>query len=294
MFSGRRSPLRRIAAVLPLAFDLPSCSRDPRRFGGGGNRSFQKGQYSQARLMYLSALKRDPKYADAYYRLALAEIRLAALDKTVIYLRRAVELLPEGSEKDDARIMLADIYLGYLEHNAFQKQAATETDDLAGAILKRNPDSYDRPRIKANIALIRLRDLAGRLPVEARNEAVFAAAELQTANRIRPYQSEVGVPLAGGLEALGRAGEADELLGRTADHNQASLEPYRALRAFYVRARRLDDAKKVLDLAVQRNPNESALLVDLAAYYWASGKPKEAAGIIDGITAPGKEVPKCL
>src|SRR5260370_9082817 len=100
MFSGRRSPLRRIAAVLPLAFVLLSCSRDPRRFVEGGNRYFQKGQYSQARLMYLSALKRDPKYADAYYRLALAEIRLAALDKTVIYLRRAFELLPEGPDKD--------------------------------------------------------------------------------------------------------------------------------------------------------------------------------------------------
>ncbi len=294
MFSGRRSPLRRIAAVLPLAFVLLSCSRDPRRFVEGGNRYFQKGQYSQARLMYLSALKRDPKYADAYYRLALAEIRLAALDKTVIYLRRAVELLPEGSEKDDARIMLADIYLGYLEHNAFQKQAATETDDLAGAILKRNPDSYDGHRIKGTIALIRLRDLAGRLPVEARNEAVFAAAELQTANRIRPYQSEVVVPLAGSLEALGRAGEAEDLLRQTIDHNQASLEPYRALRAFYVRARRFDDARKVLDLAVQRNPNEYALLVDLAAYYWASGKPKEAAGIIEGMTARVKEFPNAF
>src|SRR5260370_40882727 len=112
MFSGRRSPLRRIAAVLPLAFVLLSCSRDPRRFVEGGNRYFEKGQYSQARIMYLSALKRDPKYADAYYRLALARIRLAAIDKTVIYLRRAAQLLPEGTEKDDARILRADLYLG--------------------------------------------------------------------------------------------------------------------------------------------------------------------------------------
>ena len=244
--------------------------------------------------MYLSALKRDPKYADAYYRLALTEARLGAVDKTVIALRRAVELLGEGTEKDDARVMLADIYLGYLEHNSFQKQAATETDHLADDLLKRNADSYDGHRIKGTVALIRLRELAGKLPVEARNEAVFAAAELQIANRIRPYQSEVVVPLAGSLEALGRSVEAEDLLRQTIDHNQNSLEPYRALRAFYVRARRLDDAKKILDLAVQRNPNEYALLVDLAAYHWATGKPKEAAAIIEGMTARVKEFPNAF
>ena len=101
MSCGGRSFLRLIAAVL-LALSLFSCSRDPnvvkRRFLEGGNKYFQKGQYSQARIMYLSALKADAKYGEAYYRLALSEIKLASIDKTLIALRRAVELLPEGPD----------------------------------------------------------------------------------------------------------------------------------------------------------------------------------------------------
>src|SRR5437763_5949902 len=77
MSCGGRHPLRLIATVLLLAFCISSCSRDPnavkRRFLEGGNKYFQKGQYSQARIMYLSALKQDARYGEAHYRLDLAK-----------------------------------------------------------------------------------------------------------------------------------------------------------------------------------------------------------------------------
>ena len=139
MSCGGRAFLRLIETLL-LAFSLLSCSRDPnavkRRFLEGGNRYFQKGQYSQARIMYLSALKADAKYGEAYYRLALAEIKLASIEKTLIALRRAVELLPEGADREDARVKLADLYLGFLEHSRFQKQVASDTEQLARDLLQ--------------------------------------------------------------------------------------------------------------------------------------------------------------
>src|SRR5260370_9265631 len=145
--------------------------------------------------MYLSALKRDAKYGEAYYRLALAEIKLASIEQTLIALRRAVELLPDGPDRDDGRVKLADIYLGFLEHNRFQKQVAGDTDVLATDLLQRNPDSYEGHRIRGTVALIRMKDLVRRLPGEAANEVALAIAELQAANQVRPLQPQAIAPL---------------------------------------------------------------------------------------------------
>jgi tetratricopeptide (TPR) repeat protein len=298
MSCGVRASLRLIAIVLLLAFCFSACSRDPnavkRRFLEGGNKYFQKGQYSQARIMYLSALKTDAKYGEAYYRLALAEIKLASIERTLIALRRAVELLPEGPERDDARVKLADIYLGFLEHNRFQKQVATDTDQLATDLLQRNPGSYEGHRIRGTVALIKMKDLAPRLPAEAAKEAAMAIGELRAANQVRPFEPEVIVPLAGSLAAIGKNSEAEDLLRQSIDRNRANLEVYRELRAYYLRNKRFDDAQRILELAVRSNPKEYSLLVDMAAYFWATGKPKEAAGVMDGMTARLKEFPNGL
>jgi tetratricopeptide (TPR) repeat protein len=298
MSCGGRVPPGLIAAALLLAFCLSSCSRDPnvvkRRFLEGGDRYFQKGQYSQARIMYLSALKRDAKYGEAYYRLALAEIKLASIEKTLIALRRAVELLPEGPEREDARVKLADLYLGFLEHNHFQKQVASDTDRLAGDLLQRNPDSYHGHRIRGTMALIKVKDLARSLPVEAVKEVSLGIAELQAANQLRPFEAEVIVPLAGSLAAIGKNREAEDLLRQTIDRNKANLEVYRELRTYYLRNKRFDDGQRILELAVRSNPQEPSLLVDMASYYWATGKPREAAGIIDGMTARLTDFPNAF
>jgi tetratricopeptide (TPR) repeat protein len=298
MSCGGRAPLRLIATALLIAFCLSSCSRDPnvvkRRFLEGGNKYFQKGQYSQARIMYLSALKRDAKYGEAYYHLALAEIKLASIEQTLIALRRAVELLPEGPDREDARVKLAEIYLGFLEHNRFQKQVATDTDQLAADLLQRNPDSFEGHRIRGTVALIRMKDLVQRLPMDAAREVALAIAELQAANRARPFQPEVIVPLAGSLAAVGRKQEAEDLLRQTIDQNKADLDVYRELRTYYLRNRRFDDAQRILELAVRSNPKEYSLLVDMAAYYWAIGKPQEAARVIDGMTARLKDFPNAF
>ena len=298
MSCGGRAPLRLIATVLLLAFGLSSCNRDPnavkRRFLDGGNKYFQKGQYSQARIMYLSALKRDAKYGEAYYRLALAEIKLASIEQTLIALRRAVELLPEGPDREDARVKLADIYLGFLEHNRFQKQVATDTDLLADELLRRNPASFEGHRIRGTVALIRMKDLVSRLPGEASKQVALAIAELQAANQVRPLQPDVIVPLAGSLVAVGKSREAEDLLRQSIDQNKANLDVYRELRAYYLRSKRFDDAQKILESAVRSNPKESSLLIDMATYYWAIGKPREAAGVIDGMTARLKEFPNAF
>src|SRR5579863_4334914 len=93
--------------VLLLA--LSACTRDPKvlaqRYLDNGNKFFAKGKFKEAVIMYRSALAKDKRFGEGYYRLALADLKLGALSDAAQALRRAVELQPGNS---DAATKLAD------------------------------------------------------------------------------------------------------------------------------------------------------------------------------------------
>src|SRR5262245_1662933 len=116
-----RSPMF-IRPIFPCLLALAagvSCSRDPNvikaRYMQNGNKYFEKGKYKEASIMYRTALQKDAKYGEAYYRLALTEIKTEQPIGAIQSLRRAVELLkPDRKERMDARVKLADLYLDFL------------------------------------------------------------------------------------------------------------------------------------------------------------------------------------
>ena len=67
--------IRLVAVILAMLVGLASCSRDPnvvkKRYFESGNKYFEKARYKEASIQYRNALKRDPKYGPAHYKLAL-------------------------------------------------------------------------------------------------------------------------------------------------------------------------------------------------------------------------------
>jgi tetratricopeptide (TPR) repeat protein len=293
MFHTRSSS--RLIAVLLGSLAFFSCHRNPdvmkRKYFEGGDKYFRKSKFREARIMYLSALKFDAKYGPAYYGLARADLKLNDLQETVRALRRAVELLPDSPERDDARVKLADIFLLYLREGPFQREVFEQASSLAAEILKRAPTSFDAHRIAAAISLVRLQDLSARLPKEAQKEMLRAIAELETANRIQPDQPDVLIPLVRCLEISSRGADAEKMLREAIGRNQHNLAAYRDLQSYYVGTKRPNDAREILELAIKNNPKESAFLIDLAHYYQAMDKPEEALKVIDGISARSSEFP---
>src|SRR5262245_61523402 len=105
--------INRLVCALLLVFCLlTSCNRDPeaakKRYIENGNKYYEKGKYKEALIMYRNALKRDLKYGEAYYRSALAELRLQRWADAAHSLQRAVELQPDNL---DAHNRLANLYL---------------------------------------------------------------------------------------------------------------------------------------------------------------------------------------
>src|SRR5579864_4587325 len=105
---------RKILKFLPLLvlLLLASCNRDPKvqaqRELENANKFFAKAKYREAALMYKRALQKDMRFGEAYYRLALTELKLSNYGDAMRWLQRAVELQPNNT---DAITKLADLYL---------------------------------------------------------------------------------------------------------------------------------------------------------------------------------------
>ncbi len=110
--------IRLIAVILAILVGLASCSRDPnvvkKRYLESGNKYFDKARYKEASIQYRNALKRDPKYGPAHYKLALVALKVSDVAGAVPSLRKAVELIPpDQPDHWDAVVKLTEIYLAY-------------------------------------------------------------------------------------------------------------------------------------------------------------------------------------
>src|SRR5213593_4460037 len=146
--------IRPILLCLLLLAAGASCSRDPNvikaRYLQNGNKYFEKGKYKEASIMYRTALQKDGKFGEAYYRLALTDLKMEKPFAAIQSLRRAVELLkPDRPEWMDARIKLADVYLDYLEKSSKrERDIVDEIVRTADDLVKADPKSLDGHRLK--------------------------------------------------------------------------------------------------------------------------------------------------
>jgi tetratricopeptide (TPR) repeat protein len=265
---------RKLLTILPLLLILASCSRDPKaqaqHMVDNGNKFFDKGKYKEAALMYRRAFQKDLRYGEAYYRLALTDLKLGAYGDAVHMLQRAVDLQPTNV---DAITKLADLYL--LASTQDRAHSATEekdAKDLVDKLLKMDPRSFDAHRILGEMALLH------REPQEA-------VKELALANEIKPYQQNVILTYFQALVQNDQFADAEKLA-----HEMMAKEPsyapiYDVLYMQYMRTKRPDDAEKVLKLKSDNNPQRANYLMQLAVhYYLLPNRRQDMDAIIQRVT----------
>ena len=194
-----------------------SCGRDvneiKRKYVQVGDKYFAAGKYRQASILYRSALRKDAKFADAYYRLALAELKLGGTADAVAPLRRAAELLPAGTERNDAQSRLADLYLFYLEGIPKDANISAESQRIAEDLVKSGSGAYDGHRLNGRLAMLEVRNAARRgNPDQVKEYLTISIKEFREADAIKPFQSDILVPLARSLVSAKRIKEAESLL----------------------------------------------------------------------------------
>ncbi|MCS7314651.1 MAG: tetratricopeptide repeat protein [Bryobacterales bacterium] len=261
-----------------IALGLVSCSRDPevvkRRYLESGNRYFEKKQYKEASIMYRQALRKDPRYGEAYYRLGLTQLRLNRIPEAVRWLRRAVELLPDRTEP---KVELGEIYLRGLATTAATntKQIEYLRSEIQQLAEQLPPSSAQRHR------------LLGYYYLSAR-KLKEALAEFRRAHDAGPFQPEFTLPLIEVLFEDGQAEEAEKL-ARELLRKRPELPPaYDVLYLHYVRSKREGDAEAVLKQKVASLPKVAGAWLQLAAHYHRQQRSKEMQAALDHlISHPG-------
>jgi predicted Zn-dependent protease len=244
-----------LLVVLALTLFAAGCSQEARKQKAldSGNKYFEKGQYKQARLMYLNAVKADQRFGEAYYKLALTNIRLGAFGDAVGNLHRAIELQPENL---DAHGKLADIYLNaYSANPTKNKSLLNDIRDLAGRMEKRNKDSYESQRLNGFLAL------ADNKPAEAL--ALFLAAEKQ-----KPDDGVLQLTIAKTMLTLKQSEEAVAYLNGAVDKNPSFGAAYDLLYGIAMIQKSPAEAEKIVLRRLKNNPKDPLVRIRLAAHYF--------------------------
>jgi len=254
---------------LPVLMILASCSRDPRaqaqRYLDNGNKFFTKGKYKEASIMYRRALQKDARFGEAYYRLALTDLKMASYGDAARQLRRAVELQPNNI---DAAIKLSDIFLMAAPGDpAHAPELFKEVKELTEKILQQDPNSYDGHRLMGQTALEN-KDPAG------------AIQEFAKANAIKPNSPEVVLVYFQALVVNHQMVEAEKL-ARDLIASQKSYAPiYDLLYIQYMRSNRIDEAEQLLKLKIANNPQKANYVLQLAQHYFALNRPADMDAMV--------------
>lgn len=270
-----------VSICLVLLCFVAACNRDPnvakKKYVENGNRYYEKGKYKEALIMYRNALKRDMRYGEAYYRSALAELRLSRYSDAARDLQRAVELQPENL---DAHTRLANLFLNaYLGDRKRPKPLLQEIKGISEKFGQRFKGSYDDLRLRGYIALFE-------------SDTPKALEYFAEANKQKPNQQDLVLVYMQTLAATGKAAEGEKLAYDLLKQDPKALSVYDALFVMYTRMNRPADAERILKSKVENNPKAADVHLQLAAYYFAAKNRPEMMAALNKVSSNTTDFPQ--
>src|SRR5438309_1178616 len=113
MFVGsRRLKVAAAAVFFSVVVMLGGCSLDPQKgkvkYLESGKRYLKAGKYQEASIQFRNAIELDPRFAEAYYQLAQAELSLKQWNGAFAALRQTIDLDPQ---RVDAHVDVGRLYV---------------------------------------------------------------------------------------------------------------------------------------------------------------------------------------
>jgi tetratricopeptide (TPR) repeat protein len=290
--------IRCVAFALIAALAFVSCGRDPnvakKRYLDSGNNYFDKGRYKEASIQYRNAIKIDPRYGLAHYKLALVSLRGNPPDwiGAVRELRRAKELLSVNQQEHwDALVKLTETYLSPII--AHDENLMAEVQGFCNDLLKHDPNSFDGHRLLGDLNYIRAVE-ASRVKKndEAQQNLAAALEEYRKADAIRPGSAGVIMQLARGLWRNGDFATAEQDFRNVIAKDKANLEAYRELYALLWQQNKRQDAEAVLRAGYESNPKQFRFLIWLAQQYVAEERRADMLAVLQQIKSKAGEYPR--
>jgi tetratricopeptide (TPR) repeat protein len=264
---------RKLLLIVPVLLLLAACSRDPKvqakRLVEQGNKFYDKTRYREAVLMYRRALNADLRYGDAYYHLALADLKLGSYSEALRMLRRAVDLQPNNV---DAMVRLADLLLlASTQDKNHTAEVQQEAKDLIAKLIKLDARSYDGHRLTGELALLN-------------HQPKEAVKEFEIANQVKPNQPDLVLTYFQALVQDDQFPAAEKLANGMIDQQKAYSPMYDVLFLQYMRLNRREDAERILKLKCDNNPQRANYLMQLAAHYYLLNRRSDMDAIIQRVS----------
>lgn len=216
-----------------------------------GNASAQSGDYSTAWIHFRNAVQKDPRLAEAHYRLGLASWRLGRTSEAEESLRQALAL-----SHREAAGKLIDLYLSAYGANPAGRQHASERlQILSKRLLDRDPNSYDGLRIQGYLAM------TAKQPAQA-------VEFFRRAQQAGPSSPETAIALCQSLIQAGQPREAEKLALALLAEDRGFAPAYDSLYVLYAAEKRWDDAEAILRRKTGQFPDVAAYVVQLAAHLY--------------------------
>jgi tetratricopeptide (TPR) repeat protein len=243
-----------------------------------GNKFYDKGKFKEASLMYRRALQFDAKYADAYYHLGLAYLKLSSYPSAAAAFRRVVQLDPNN---DDACVRLGDLYVRarVREWNHYARnQIIDGLKPLVERLLRKNPKSFDGLRLAGYLARVE-------------GDHKSATEKFRAANDVQPWDPETVLALV--EELIGGGGDSGiEQLGRGLMERHKDFTPiYAALYVHYIQTSQLDRAEEISRQRIANMPSDGGARIQLALFYYMRGRAPGMLGVLEGMRRDRANLP---
>ncbi len=267
----------RYVTLALTALMLVACSRDPNYLKqknlSRGNDFFKAGKLKEASIMYRKAIENDRKFGEAYYKLALTELKQNSGVSAIRPLRIAVELGDGKPYYNDAVLKLAEIEVAGAASYEKNEQLIKDVQTFADKLLKKNPSSWEGHKLTGDLALLEVKkDVGAEKQVEAKKAIATAISEYRAALAGNAGDYSTGIALARALELDGEGPEAEalyvSLMKREKQNGLAYIDLYR----FYLAGQRYPEAESVLKQAIQNNPKDTPFRMELARFYLGTNK----------------------
>src|ERR1700694_5358703 len=130
----RATKLKSAVIAISVSLLLSACARDPQKakakYLAEGQKYMKKGQYGDASVEFRNALRLDPRFVDAYYQLAQADVAQRDWQGAFASLQKAIELDPG---RLDARLDRGRLY--------FAARQFDKSEEEAKSVLQKEPNN---------------------------------------------------------------------------------------------------------------------------------------------------------
>jgi tetratricopeptide (TPR) repeat protein len=284
--------IRLIAVVMTILLGLTSCSRDPnvvkKRYLESGNKYFENGRYKEASIQYRNALKRDPKYGPAHYKLALVALQTKDISGAANSLIRAIELVPpDQPDHWDAVVRLADLYMAGGNGN---KMILDMAEKQIKELIKHDANSFDALRLTADLNYARATAAyKEKRPEEGQVLLAAAIDGYKKADNVKPGNQGVSMQLARALAAKGDFAGSEAIYRDVIKRDKAFQQSYTELYRLFLFQQKQAEAEQVLRTAFENNPKQYGFLTLLAMHYYSLQRREEMIGVLAQIKSHAKD-----